>query len=100
MWRPVLIILQPTPFCNIACDYCYLRNRNDRTIMSADVVGAVRDRIFPRMAADAAPAIIWHAGEPTVVPVAWYRHAYAELRRTAPANASFSLQSNGVSLSQ
>ena len=99
MWRPVLIVLQPTPFCNISCDYCYLRSRNDRTIMSADVVGAIRDRIFPRISPDSAPAIIWHAGEPTVVPVSWYRHAYSELRRTAPSQANFSVQSNGVSLS-
>ena len=99
MWRPVLIVLQPTPFCNISCDYCYLRSRNDRTIMSAEVVAAIRDKIFPRISPDAAPAIIWHAGEPTVVPVSWYRHAYSELRRTAPRQANFSLQSNGVSLS-
>jgi len=67
--------------------------------MSADVVGAIRDRIFPRISPDSAPAIIWHAGEPTVVPVSWYRHAYSELRRTAPSQANFSVQSNGVSLS-
>ena len=99
MWRPVLIVLQPTPFCNISCDYCYLRSRNDRTIMSAEVVGAIRDKIFPRISPDSTPAIIWHAGEPTVVPVSWYRHAYSELRRTAPRQANFSVQSNGVSLS-
>jgi uncharacterized protein len=99
MWRPVLIILQPTPFCNISCDYCYLRSRDDRSIMSAEVVGAIRDKIFRRISADATPAIIWHAGEPTVVPVSWYRRTYAELRRTAPPDANFSLQSNGVSLS-
>ena len=67
--------------------------------MSAEIVGAVRDKIFPRIAADAAPAIIWHAGEPTVVPLSWYRRAYTELRRTAPPDANFSVQSNGVSLS-
>lgn len=99
MWRPVLIILQPTPFCNISCDYCYLRNRDDRSIMSAEVVGAIRDKIFPKISRDATTAIIWHAGEPTVVPVSWYRHAHSELRRTAPQQTNFSLQSNGVSLS-
>jgi uncharacterized protein len=98
MWRPVLIILQPTPFCNISCDYCYLRHRDDRTIMSGEVVAAIRDKILPRIAPDAAPAIIWHAGEPTVVPVSWYRQACDELRRTAPRQAGFLLQSNGIAL--
>lgn len=99
MWRPVLIVLQPTPFCNISCDYCYLRNRDDRTIMSAEVVGAISDKIFPKIAFDAAPTVIGHAGEPTVVPLSWYRRAHSELRRTAPPQANFTLQSNGVSLS-
>ena len=67
--------------------------------MSAEVVGAIRDKIFPKISSDAAPAIIWHAGEPTVVPVSWYRRTHSELRRTAPRQANFSLQSNGVSLS-
>jgi uncharacterized protein len=67
--------------------------------MSAEVVGAIRDKIFPRISPDAAPAIIWHAGEPTVVPVSWYRRTYFELRRTTPPGANFSMQSNGVSLS-
>jgi uncharacterized protein len=100
MWRPVLIVLQPTPFCNISCDYCYLRSRNDRSIMSVEVVGAIRDNIFPRISPDATPVIIWHAGEPTVVPVSWYWRTYSELRRAAPQDANFSLQSNGVSLSR
>src|ERR1700676_3301028 len=99
MWRPKLIVLQPTPYCNIDCDYCYLANRDDRTLMSAEVVGAIRDKVFPLIAADAAPTLIWHAGEPTVVAVDWYRRAQEQLARTAPAGLRFSLQSNGVALS-
>lgn len=98
MWRPVLVVLQPTPFCNIDCDYCYLRQRDDRTVMGAEVITAIREKIFPRIARDAAPTIIWHAGEPTTVPVSWYRSAYTELRKTAPEATNFSLQSNGISL--
>ncbi|MEH2628342.1 uncharacterized protein V1292_006397 [Bradyrhizobium sp. AZCC 1719] len=98
MWRPVLIVLQPTPFCNISCDYCYLRGRDNRSVMSAGVLSAIRDKVLPRISPDAAPAIIWHAGEPTVVPVSWYRRAYSELRRTAPTDASFTVQSNGIAL--
>jgi uncharacterized protein len=98
MWRPVLIVLQPTPFCNISCDYCYLRGRDNRSVMSAEVLSAIRDKVFPRISPDAAPAIIWHAGEPTVVPVSWYRRAYPELRQTAPRDASFTVQSNGIAL--
>src|SRR5438067_643330 len=99
MWRPQLIVLQPTPFCNISCDYCYLRSRDDRTLMSTEVVAAVRDKVLRKASSDAVPTIIWHAGEPTVVPVRWYREAHSELQSAAPSGTRFSLQSNGVSLS-
>jgi uncharacterized protein len=99
MWRPQLIVLQPTPYCNINCDYCYLQNRNDRTLMPGEVVEAVRDRLFARLAPDAAPTVVWHAGEPTVAPISWYERAYEALRPVTPPGTTFSLQSNGVSLS-
>lgn len=99
MWRPRLIVLQPTPYCNINCDYCYLQNRNDRRLMSRTVIDAIRDKVFSRLSHDAAPTIVWHAGEPTVAPISWYQHAYDVLRPVTPPQATFSLQSNGVSLS-
>jgi uncharacterized protein len=99
MLRPRLIVLQPTPYCNINCDYCYLRNRNDRAVMAPAVLDAIQSKILPRLAPDAAPAIVWHAGEPTVVPLPWYERAYATLRPSLPAAATFTLQSNGISLS-
>jgi len=100
MWHPKLIVLQPTPYCNIRCDYCYLRHRDDRTVMGAEVVRAIRDKIIVNIAPDAAPTIIWHAGEPTVVSLDWYRQAYGQLRPAAPIETRFSLQSNGVFLSE
>ena len=96
MWRPDLIVLQPTPFCNITCDYCYLRRRDDNAVMTSAVIDAIRNKIFGQLAADASPTVIWHAGEPTVVPLTWYRRAYAVLLPAAPADTKFSLQSNGV----
>jgi uncharacterized protein len=98
MWRPRLVVLQPTPYCNVNCDYCYLRNRDDRTLMSAEVVTAIREKIFANISPDATPTVIWHAGEPTVVPLEWYRRVDAQLRPVAPAHTTFSLQSNGVFL--
>ena len=79
MFAPRLIILQPTPYCNIDCSYCYLGNRNDRRLMSAEVVEAVREKIIARLPRDAPPAIVWHAGEPTAAPIRWYEHAHERL---------------------
>jgi uncharacterized protein len=99
MWRPRLIVLQPTPYCNIDCEYCYLGNRNDRRLMAPAVVDAVRDKLFSRLAPDAAPRIVWHAGEPTVVPVAWYEAAYRKLQAASPPETVFAIQTNGVAIS-
>ena len=33
-----LLVLQPTPFCNINCDYCYLPNRTDTRRMDFAVL--------------------------------------------------------------
>jgi uncharacterized protein len=99
MWRPRLIVLQPTPYCNINCDYCYLGNRDDRRLMAPAVVDAIRDKLFARMAPDASPRIVWHAGEPTVAPVAWYESAYEKLRPVTPSDAVFAIQTNGIAIS-
>lgn len=100
MWRPRLIVLQPTPYCNIDCDYCYLRNRDDRRLMASAVVDAIKDRLFVRIAPDAAPRIVWHAGEPTVVPLAWYERTYQSLRPVTPSAAVFAVQTNGIAISK
>ena len=35
-----LLVLQPTPYCNLDCDYCYLPSRNDRSRLSLDILDA------------------------------------------------------------
>jgi uncharacterized protein len=99
MWRPRLIVLQATPYCNVSCDYCYLRHRDDRRLMTSAVIDAIRDKLFARIAPDAAPRIVWHAGEPTVVPITWYEAALEALRLRTPANAVFAIQTNGIAIS-
>lgn len=94
-----MIVLQPTPYCNIDCGYCYLGNRDDRRLMAPEVVDAIKDKLISRLAPDAAPRIVWHAGEPTVVPVAWYKSAYQKLQPTVSPETVFALQTNGVAIS-
>ena len=51
-----LLVLQPTPFCNIDCSYCYLSHRTSRARMSLETLGLVCDRVFD--GAISAPASI------------------------------------------
>jgi uncharacterized protein len=98
MIEPRLIILQPTPYCNINCSYCYLGHRDDKRLMSRDVVEAVREKIFRHLPAQSAPIVVWHAGEPTAAPIEWYEHAYSRLLDVAPAQTGFAMQTNGIAI--
>lgn len=72
-----LLVIQPTPFCNIDCSYCYLGNRTNRTRMTESTLGAVV-RFIRQVPAMRRPlSVVWHAGEPLVVPVAFYEQAFS-----------------------
>jgi uncharacterized protein len=100
MRRPRLIVLQPTPYCNIRCSYCYLGSRDDGRLMTNAVIEAIREKIFSNLDADASPTVVWHAGEPTTAPISWYEHAYERLRDVTPSATSFAMQSNGIAIDE
>lgn len=91
-----LLVLQPSPFCNISCSYCYLSDRDNRKVMTLDVVRAVARNIIARLDIGSTLDVVWHAGEPTVVPLSWYREAYRCLSEASTVALNFSLQTNGV----
>jgi len=93
-----LLILQPTPFCNIECDYCYLPDRNSTARMSLDTVRLAAERLNDDRLVGAQLGIVWHAGEPLTVPCGFYDEAIGVLHevlgdRTA---LSHSIQTNGT----
>ena len=93
-----LLIMQPTAFCNIACDYCYLPHRNDKRTMSHDVVAAALDFVLENGLPAKDFTIVWHAGEPLVLPPSWYEEAFALIRRRAPDDIVIphAMQTNGM----
>lgn len=100
MLRPRLIVLQPTPYCNINCSYCYLGHRDDRRLMSDAVLDAVRTKVLGRIAPDSQATVVWHAGEPTAAPISWYENAYERLDLTALPGISLAMQSNGIAIDE
>ena len=83
-----LLVLQPSPFCNINCDYCYLPNRTSKKRMPLEVVAATIEKVFAADLVLGPLTVIWHAGEPLAVPISYYEQAFDEIRRKAPAGAS------------
>ena len=95
-----LAVIQPSPFCNINCDYCYLPDRALTHRMDEDTLQRVVRGIFATDLVREAITFVWHAGEPLAVPREWYRKAFAIIAENAPSGLriTHSFQSNGTLL--
>jgi uncharacterized protein len=92
------IVLQPTPFCNIRCKYCYLPTRDDKSVMSLDTVKTTFEKVFASPYAAPHITVIWHAGEPLVLPVSYYESAFQAIEALRPPSVEIrhSFQTNGT----
>src|SRR3954453_5108501 len=72
-----LIVLQGTPFCNLNCSYCCLSEESRR--QTAKMPDALIERIFEQVFSSRflgnKLTVSWHAGEPLVLPIAYYERA-------------------------
>ncbi len=93
-----VVVVQPTPFCNIACSYCYLPQRDDRAVISQGTIANLFGKLFASGWAGRQLTVIWHAGEPLVVPVAFYRQAFAAIEAMRPPGVGLvhAFQTNGM----
>ncbi|MET8582380.1 cyclophane-forming radical SAM peptide maturase AmcB [Streptomyces collinus] len=58
-----LVLLQPTPLCNLDCRYCYLPDRGLARVMSDEVADAVAQTVGSW--SERHPVtVLWHGGEP------------------------------------
>jgi uncharacterized protein len=96
------VVLQPTPFCNIKCRYCYLPERDSTASMSLETVIATFKKIFSSGWASPYLTVIWHAGEPLVMPVSYYQAAFEAIEEIRPASVHVrhSIQTNGILLNK
>jgi len=104
-WGPVrLLVIQPTPFCNLDCDYCYLPDRGNRRRISFAVLEAAVERVLESPWFEGGFTLLWHAGEPLTMPIAFYDEATAriqallERRGLPPSTVVQSLQTNATTI--
>lgn len=92
------LILQPTPFCNISCKYCYLPDRALKAQMSLDTIRAIFSDLFSSGWVGPHLNVAWHAGEPLVLPVAYYSAAFRAIAELTPASTEVQhiFQTNGM----
>jgi len=97
-----LLVLQPTPLCNLDCSYCYLPNRRSRARMGVEVLDAAAQRVAESPFLGQELTVVWHAGEPLVLAPAWYEDAFARLERhlAARTQLTHAFQTNGTRLDE
>jgi uncharacterized protein len=93
-----LLIIQPTPFCNLDCDYCYLPFRQSKQRITPEILEQIFRRAFESSIVGDHFTVVWHAGEPLVLPIAFYRDALALIAKydTRSVDVSHSFQTNGT----
>ncbi len=97
-----LIIIQPTPFCNINCRYCYLPDRANKKRMSMETLARIFTVFFSSSFASDKVTFVWHASEPLVLPSSFYEQAF-RLQRSANRQGMQivnAFQTNGTLITQ
>lgn len=76
-----LVILQPTSFCNLDCDYCYLPDRHLRNNLSLELLEPICQAVFASPFTTTDFTFCWHAGEPLAASLNFYRQAFAIIQQ-------------------
>lgn len=71
-----LVVIQPTTFCNLDCDYCYLPGREIKNKFSLDLLEPIFKNLFSSPYLKSEFTIVWHAGEPLTMPPSFYESAF------------------------
>ena len=101
-----LVVIQPTPFCNLDCDYCYLPDRQSKNKLSLDLLKPIFKNLFQSKFVDQEFTIIWHAGEPLTMPISFYESAFKQINKLQQefnsnnCLISHAFQTNGTLINQ
>ena len=92
-----LLVLQPTPFCNLDCAYCYLPGRTKKDRMPLETAEKAIVRAMESGLVAKKFSIVWHAGEPLVMEKDWYREADKLVQKHCKdVEVTHNFQSNAV----
>jgi uncharacterized protein len=97
-----LLVIQPTPFCNLDCDYCYLPNRQSKARIAAQTLRRTFQRVFESDLVGGPFTVVWHAGEPLALPLSFYREAVEIMAECNQHNVpvQHSIQTNGTLINE
>lgn len=97
-----LVIIQPTSQCNINCSYCYLPERTLKKRIVMQTVARIGEAFFTSPFAGESISIVWHAGEPLILPIRFYEQAFHCLQEqnTRGVQIKHHMQTNATLITQ
>lgn len=97
-----LLVVQPTPFCNIDCSYCYLPHRSSKKRLSFELAEILFKKVLDFPTIRESVTVVWHAGEPLVLPVGYYESMFGLISKLSPPGLQIrhSFQTNGTLISE
>ncbi len=75
-----LLVIQPTTFCNLNCDYCYLPDRHLKHKLPLELLEPIFRNLFSSPYVQEDFTIVWHAGEPLTMPIQFYESAFERIQ--------------------
>ena len=100
--KPQLLVLQASSLCNLDCTYCYVPNRQDKSVMSEATLRAALTLLLSRNVPGDSIRILWHAGEPLAVGLEFFERASQVIRELTPAGirVAQTIQTNGTLINE
>jgi uncharacterized protein len=94
------VVLQATTFCNIACRYCYLPERDMHRRLDADQVATAFKNITDHFTLNSDVQVAWHSGEPLTMAPDYYQKSMDVIRRIVSDDIrlTFEFQTNATLL--
>jgi uncharacterized protein len=94
------LVMQGTPYCNIACGYCYLPDRSSRALLPLATTRQVAQVMVASGLLEEELDVRWHAGEPLTLDPGFYEEAVTEVYAVLGHHVQVrnSIQTNGIFL--
>jgi uncharacterized protein len=94
------VIIKPTYDCNLACEYCSVYGCEAEPRMSRETVDTLMDRVTEFCGTERTIFLIWHGGEPLLLPPEFYEYIGRRTRGYTGYTMLNSVQTNGTLLDQ